>query len=174
MNYNTLSPEQTLSVDLELDEPSVAWIAGLLEGECTFGNDKRNSQKFKNATPPTPWLKLRMSDKDIVDRFAEFVNKNVTKLPPVGKGGKLPIYSCYVGDRGTMFYILNKILPYMGERRSEIIKLQLQYINDWVVWCKNDGRSRSKKIQLIASENELISETETTGGINVMDDQDLE
>ena len=84
MNYNTLDPKKTLSLDLKLEETTIAWIAGLLEGEATFRNDGRNRKKNIKATPPTPYVKLRMTDQDVVQKFADCVKKNVIVLPPPG------------------------------------------------------------------------------------------
>ena len=108
-----------------------------------------------------------MSDKDVVDKFGGLVKKNVTKLK-VQKGGigTKPIYSCYVGDRGTVNYLLNKILPYMGERRRKQIEKPLQYIENWVKWYEQGGRDRNKFNALKQVDEQLnadVASMEETG-----------
>ena len=144
------SSEKTLNYDLNLEETTIAWIAGLLEGEATFSIDKRTRDEVA-GTPSTVSIILRMSDKDVVQKFANYLKKNVVMIKQTQKEiaeDKKPIYSCYSGDRSTCYYILIKILPYMGERRSKEIKKQIQLIEDWAEWVELGGRSRTRFNQL--------------------------
>ena len=139
MSYQ--SPEKVLTFNLGLEEVTIAWIAGLLEGEASFSIDKRSRDEIA-GTPYSVSIILRMSDRDIVQRFANYVKKNVTTIKQTKKQieeGRKTIYSCYLGDRSTCYYILTKILPYMGERRSKEIRKQIQYIEKWIAWVNSGG-----------------------------------
>lgn len=60
-----------------MTEIEVAWLAGLLEGEGSFGLDTRALHKYKVSTaPPAPYIKISMVDKDVIERVAVLVNKN--------------------------------------------------------------------------------------------------
>ncbi len=147
------SPKEILNYDLGLEETTITWIAGLLEGEGTFSIDKRSRDEVA-GTPSTVSVILRMSDKDVVQKFANYVKKNVIMIKQTKKEiaeGRKPMYSCYFGDRSTCYYILTKILPYMGERRSKEIRKQIQHIKDWAAWVEAVGRSRSQFNQLKGS-----------------------
>lgn len=76
--------------DLELSDVQIAWIAGLLEGEGTFNIDSRSQTRFKDSTaPPSPTLKLSMTDQDVVDKFAVMVKKNPFRSRALTTGGKV-------------------------------------------------------------------------------------
>ena len=115
-----------------------------------------------------------MTDQDVVQKFANYVKKNVVQLHIKSKITKnpKPIYSCYVGDRGTMYYLLNKILPYMGNRRKKELQQQLQYIEDWKEWFYNGGRSRAK-FNLLKQQAKQIQEMEKTAQ-NLPEEQNSE
>lgn len=140
------SVEETLNFDLKLEETTIAWIAGLLEGEAAFHVDKRIRDKTA-GTPPSPTLNLRISDEDVVWKFGNYVKKKVHPIKQTDKQikeGNKQIYSCFIGDRATCYYLFNKILPYMGERRSAEIKKGLELIEHWATWVNEGGRSRSQ------------------------------
>ena len=88
----------------------IAWLAGLLEGEGSFIVRPKN----------TPYISLKMNDKDIVERAANLMGTTINK--------KRNFYPTQVGidtgwcvqvyDREMMSELLPKMLPYFGERRT--------------------------------------------------------
>jgi hypothetical protein len=58
-----------------LSDVEIAWMAGLLEGEGSFGLDKRSKQRYENSTsPPGPYVKISMTDEDVIEKMAKLVN----------------------------------------------------------------------------------------------------
>nr|YP_010835622.1 hypothetical protein NQY40_pgp021 [Ulva meridionalis]WFS80090.1 hypothetical protein [Ulva meridionalis] len=100
---------------LNISEIEIAWLAGLFEGEAYFGLDKRSKKRYLNSTsPPAPFIKIAMTDEDIIYRVAKLLNKKYYIPSRLTKTGK-KVFVCYIGDRKTLIYLLPKILPYMGE-----------------------------------------------------------
>ena len=79
MNKNDFSNnrnDKNLFKDLMLSETDVAWLAGLLEGEGTFLLDNRSATRYEESTvPPSPVLRISMTDQDIIDRVAKMLDK---------------------------------------------------------------------------------------------------
>jgi hypothetical protein len=49
----------------------IAWMAGLLEGEGSFGLDKRSKQRYEKSTsPPGAYVKIFMTDEDVIEKMA--------------------------------------------------------------------------------------------------------
>ena len=86
-----------------------AWVAGLLEGEGSF--------RRKGGCP---CVKLRMTDEDIVARYAEATDGAYTSRF-AHKAHWKTAYDCQVtGDRAAS--VMERILPWMGERRAAKIR----------------------------------------------------
>src|SRR6266705_5064871 len=107
---------------------TLAWLAGILEGEGTFGTS-RNS----------PSIKLEMCDKDIVQKVAHIFNtkfflikRNKIIHPTWSDSYRVAIY----GD--SAYKWMKLLLPWMGKRRSKKIK---QILNK----CKYVSRRQDKK-----------------------------
>jgi hypothetical protein len=46
-------------------------MAGLLEGEGSFGLDNRSKKRYKNSTsPPGVYIKISMTDEDVIEKMA--------------------------------------------------------------------------------------------------------
>lgn len=119
-----------------LSKTEIAWLAGLFEGEAHFGLDSRSTQRYKKSTAiPASYIRLSMTDEDVVSRVAQLLNKNVfseTRLTATNK----KVFNCHIGDRLTLLYLLPRLLPYMGQRRTEKIKSSLLYLYEWKKWVK--------------------------------------
>ena len=102
-----------------MNESTIAWIAGLLEGEGMFRWNVHKKQ------PGCPYLKLEMTDRDVVERAAKI-------LDPEGhykigastrtRGGKV-FKTCY---RLQMYgahavRVMKMIRSFMGDRRGQKI-----------------------------------------------------
>lgn len=92
----------------DLTEAQIAWLAGLLEGEGCF--------HFCRG----PYVKLSMTDKDIVERAAELMNGHCQKVKRCQPGCK-PVFLVEVCSVRAI-YVMNLVFPHMGKRRAEKIK----------------------------------------------------
>jgi len=110
---------------LDLSEIEIAWLLhffftkkciGLLEGEGNFGLDARSAKRYNVSTaPPSLFLRISMTDRDIIERVSKLVNKNCfspTRLTAKGKR----VYIVHVGDRATLAMLLPRLFPYFGKR----------------------------------------------------------
>ncbi len=124
-------------MQLNLSEIEIAWLAGLLEGEGSFTLDKRPQKRYKNSTaPPAPYIKIAMVDEDIISKVAFLLNKNYFSPSRLTKNKK-KVYICHIGDRKTLIYLLPRLLPYMGKRRTNQIKECIFELENWQKWSRN-------------------------------------
>lgn len=119
---------------LYLSETKIAWLAGLFEGEAYFGLDKRPQTRYKNSTaPPAPFIKIAMTDEDIISHVAKLLNKKYYKPSRLTNTGK-KVYVCHIGDRETLIFLLPRLLPYMGKRRKATIETCIIELKNWEIW----------------------------------------
>ncbi len=119
---------------LNLSEVEIAWLAGLFEGEAYFNLDKRPQKRYINSTaPPAPFIKIAMVDEDIIARVAKLLNKKYYTPSRLTTKNK-KVYVCHIGDRQTLIYLLPKLLPYMGKRRTDIINECITELKNWKLW----------------------------------------
>ena len=93
---------------------TIEWFAGLFEGEGTiYRNDKRRILS----------MSIKMVDEDIVKVAHKVagVGAVFTRLPDNNPNHKR-IYDWRTSKRNEILEIAQKILPYMGKRRTEQIK----------------------------------------------------
>lgn len=100
-----------------MTELETAWLAGLLEGEGSFGQ-VRNTNGCH--------LSLSMTDEDVVRKAAKLMD--IYKVVAYERKKQKPHhkqqwYLHVCGD--TAVSIMTCILPYMGQRRSQRIKFLL-------------------------------------------------
>lgn len=96
----------------EIEPTAVAWAAGLFEGEGCIYIGKPYARKSNRKITAS----LSMSDEDVVNRFCSIVGKgSVIRVP---KGQYKPAFCWVAGKRRDVESILNKFLPYLGERRK--------------------------------------------------------
>lgn len=131
---------------VNISQTDFAWLAGLLEGEGYFGIDNRSVDRYETSTTPArPFIKLAMTDQDIVEKVSAMVGKSYFTAGRPTATGKT-VYMLHIGARETVKSILLGILPYMGQRRSERINQCLELIEQWESWYKAGGRSEMAKI----------------------------
>lgn len=93
-----------------------AWLSGILEGEGWFGERRGEGRS------PRPIIALKMCDRDIVERVAKlFGGKAVTLTRR--EIGRNQFTTRAQGEDAIS--IMQQILPWMGERRSETIEILL-------------------------------------------------
>ena len=94
---------------------SIEWAAGLFEGEGCLYRDKRCS---------TWTLQLRMTDHDIVQRFAEIVdcgnalNYETNQPSRLNGGPRKPVWRWTCSKRADVKRVAELFLPYLGLRRA--------------------------------------------------------
>jgi hypothetical protein len=105
-----------------MTEIETAWLAGLFEGEGTFvsANNGKRSRGIDNGCR----VALYMTDKDVVERAAKLIGVEVrTSQPKRPLTAKLVYRIQFFGNKAVA--VMEAILPFMGERRSERIKYLL-------------------------------------------------
>jgi hypothetical protein len=91
----------------------VAWAAGLFEGEGCIHLMKRSSKNGKAA------LTLSMADQDVVHRFSRILGVGNLRGPYTQAPGShwKPMWTWEAGKRREVQSVLNRVLPFLGERR---------------------------------------------------------
>jgi len=126
---------------LNLTEPQIAWIAGLLEGEGSFGIDRRSAKRYQNSkAPPSPFIKIAMVDEDVIAHLSSLLDKPYYLPKRLTVKGK-QVYQLHIGEKKKVLWILQRIRPYMGMRRGEVIDECLTLLQEWETWVENGGRS---------------------------------
>lgn len=139
-----------------LSDVDIAWMAGLLEGEGSFGLDKRSKQRYEKSTsPPGPYIKISMTDEDVIQKMAQLVNKTYyspTRLTAKNK----QVYILHIGDRETLLVLLPRLFPHLGKRRQAQVQVCLDALQDWEKWLADGGRSKMAKIGAKVRNQKLV------------------
>lgn len=90
----------------------VAWLAGLLEGEGTFG--------YFNGTPT---IQIAMTDRDVIDRAAKTMGIKV-RAPWTPKRGKT-VYKCGACGVKAVSWMMT-LYSLLGERRRNKVMPVIQ------------------------------------------------
>lgn len=131
---------------LNLTETDIAWIAGLLEGEGYFGIDNRPKGKYKvSKTPPAPFIKISMVDEDVIQKLSNLLGKSYFS-PSRKTVTNKQVYTLHLGEKEKLLFLLQKILPYMGVRRTERIRECISHLQTWKEWVENGGRSEMARL----------------------------
>ena len=76
-----------------------------------------------------------MIDEDVIAKVAKLLNKSY--FSPTRKTiTNKKVFTCHIGDRLTLLYLLPKILPYMSKRRKKQIQICIDLLNQWITWKK--------------------------------------
>ena len=127
---------------IALSEIEIAWLAGLLEGEGSFGLDARSAKRYNVSTaPPSPFLRISMTDQDIIERVSKLVNKKYFSPKRLTTTGKR-VYIVHVGDRATLGTLLPRLFPYFGKRRQETVQ---KCLDEWEMWYTAGNRREMAK-----------------------------
>lgn len=105
------------------DTSEIHWLAGLLEGEGSFGLRKMVTKRNGHSwTYYRPRLQVSMTDKDIVDRAAKLIGLTTYK-GGVCKSGKQMWMTACQGSRAASWMMT--LYPLMGQRRQAKIRESL-------------------------------------------------
>ena len=126
---------------LDLTDCEVTWIAGLLEGEASFGIDRRSKSRYQNSkTPDSPYIKIAMVDEDVIQKLSKLLQKDYFSPNRLTVTNKR-VYQLHLGEKEKLLYLLQKIRPFMGSRRGSKIDECLNLLNQWKKWVEEGGRS---------------------------------
>lgn len=106
------------------DEINIAWAAGLFEGEgCIFFSYTGDHIQAR--------VEIRMTDKDVLERFALIVDRGEVKSRNYDQApnSKKRVYKWGLYDAEGVRYVLNLLMPHLGERRSKKAQEALKAIS---------------------------------------------
>ena len=102
-------------IELLPSTPEWAWLAGLLEGEGSFGIAV--SRKSDGSVYEYPRVLLNMTDRDVVERAATMMGAHRVYHHKAKKDKHRDQFKCKVhGD--LALELMRRVRPMMGERRS--------------------------------------------------------
>ena len=103
-----------------MDSPStveLAWLAGLLEGEGTFGmiTCRKGGKAYRY-----PKIAVNMTDEDIIARVARLFGTGVYKMPPVVRNGRACKQQWRAQISGYEAAVwMTRLRPWLGQRRRK-------------------------------------------------------
>ena len=107
---------------------SIAWIAGIFEGEGCL---------YRRTHPKANWtVQLRMTDEDIVHRFANFFNcgSPVRIETAPSKQKNKPVFRWICNKKEDVISVITQMLPYLGDRRAgKVFDCLEDYDYQWVL-----------------------------------------
>lgn len=139
-------------------EIEIAWLAGLIEGEGSFGLDARSAKGYKVSTAPqSPYLRISMTDQDIIERVSKLVKKKCFS-PTCRTVIEKQVYTVHVGDRATLSWLLPRLFPHFGKRLQQAVQKCLDALDDWEVWYATGNRGEMAK-QGVLSKKPMASKS---------------
>lgn len=140
----------------KLDETTIAWLAGLLQGEAAFQIDDRkrstsNSSEY-TPPPPTPVVKLEMIEQDLMECVGQYLGKPVKTMSRVTSAGNT-VYRVSICARKEVELLLKRILPYVvGHKTRSKIEELLNICVQYEQWVNEGGKSKAAKLANKASQ----------------------
>lgn len=114
-------------------EPEIAWVAGLLEGEGSFMTHTKNTPD--GYTYPAFRVSCNMTDEDVLVRLSTITGMGHLVGPTIPQN---PLHSPFwrwgLYKKADILRLCLAILPYMGKRRSEKIRLMIDTIGTTRFW----------------------------------------
>lgn len=110
-------PKNFPRTDPQIDpstDPSLAWAAGLFEGEgCIDISHRRNRRTGKVR------LRIQMTDPDVLERMRRVCGGSTRGPFRLEREGCKPMYAWDLYKQGEIALLLELWLPFLGERRRE-------------------------------------------------------
>lgn len=97
-------------------DQSLAWLAGLLEGEGYFGTI---INRVAGRAYRYPRIGVNMTDADVIGRVASLWGVSVYVMRPAGLSKKTAYRTIILGSRAAIW--MRQLYPFMGARRREQI-----------------------------------------------------
>lgn len=105
-----------------MNEISVAWAAGLLEGEGCFSIFQRKGKDYKTCA-----VHCEMTDQDTLERLHEALPFSLPVRRLKQRGNRKESWIVSAQNQKSVESICNLIYPYMSNRRKQKIKEILDY-----------------------------------------------
>lgn len=102
-------------------DPSIAWAAGLFEGEGHVIHHQQVDKRKPNVTSTHRGLTISMSDRDVVERWMEVVGAG-HMVKPYEREGQKTLYTVKVYRWEDTMRVVNLLLPHMGKRRASAMR----------------------------------------------------
>lgn len=158
----------------QLPETTIAWLAGLLQGEAYFYIDDRNrsTSNDPNYRPPPAiqinGIRLSMIEKDLMNEVAKLVEQNlnlekrlvfvtghlIKKKVKCSKANNF-VYKVNVSARNKVQIILKSIFPYV--RGAKKLTICLSKNNSIYAKSIIDGVNREAKLKLLDYQIKQVS-----------------
>lgn len=123
-------------------EIDIAWAAGVIEGEGTFGI---SNEHVLSVT-------VRMTDKDVVERLHSILGGRFYG-PYKEVSRNKPIYTWALRRREELIPVLREILPFMGDRRTARIMELLDSNNRFPKGRERIDAARHGTISMYSNKN---------------------
>jgi hypothetical protein len=112
-----------------MSDVEISWVAGLLEGEGSFGLGAIKSTGVRQIR-----ISCSMTDEDTIQRLMMLTgggNYNLEgRRDPRRVERSKPLYCWVIGKRADALELMRSIRPYMGQRRGAKIDELLQYAEE--------------------------------------------
>ena len=133
------------ATDLYLNDVEIAWLAGLFEGEGTFGIDERSVTRYESSTSPAvPIFSISMTDEDVIAKVARMLRKDYFS-PKRKTVTEKQVYTVSTQSRPILTYLLPLVLPHLGKRRAAEVEKQIDLLDKHKIWYEEGGRSTQAK-----------------------------
>lgn len=99
---------------MKWNREDIIWAAGLFEGEGCIS--KCNTKKYGEGRSRSWRLNLKMTDKDVVEKFASIMGFGQISFEP--HENQQDLYHWYMGRRYQVYAVLAIMYPWFGERRK--------------------------------------------------------
>lgn len=109
----------------EPTQAEIAWMAGIIEGEGYIRASVQDGTKHHTS------IHLHMCDEDVVRRFARLAGVGTFRKGPIPASSKhKQSWRWSVCSKPDVEYLLQKLLPWLGKRRTQRAQEALQMIAD--------------------------------------------
>lgn len=105
--------------DPALDEASIAWLAGLFEGEGCMSIAKNGGTR----------LAIGMTDRDVIDQVNAMFPSTTIQIVPSQKANWKTKFTWRISNPETVREILELLLPWFGERRAARAREVLHHLD---------------------------------------------
>jgi hypothetical protein len=129
---------------VEIEMTTLAWLAGLLEGEGSFG-----IREGKH-----PIISLQMKDEDTVAKVAVIFGRKYQRVysKRYQENGWSPIFVANLTGKRAV-ELMTLIRPFMGQRRQEQIDRSMAVYKDYSPYALTPERLEALKQRLATGEN---------------------
>ena len=138
---------------MDIQEASFYWMAGLLEGEVSFGLLPPSGRKIT----PVLNMAIQMTDEDVIARFCDLIQAQYLALKPF-KDHWAPLYLCRLRGKRA-FQMMQLFYPLMGQRRQQ----QIVYACEHFVYRTDNKGTNNTRAKLTETDVVEIKRRIATG-----------